>query len=367
MKSGKYVVRGALASGVLLFSCASNAQSNVTLYGVLDAGITYFSNLGGHSSWQQTNGVDLPSSWGLTGSEDLGAGNRAIFKMESAFKLNTGGIGGNTTGSAFFTKESYVGLSNKDMGTIRLGRIRLYTVEVAPYVGANGMIFGFHPGNFDLVVQSFFNNTVAYDSPAFKGFQFGAMYSFGSSTAPVTNTGRAYGFRLQYNHGPFQAQATMENANGVTINPANNGLPSAFGRSAASTIATGIPLDNLTTTSSDISYKFGQLQVIGVYSYTRMKAFNVVEKLQTGEVEALYNITPSLIAGAGYDYSIGMGGRWHIFDANLKYSLSKTTLLYLDAAFERVSGAGQKAALLYLQPSSNEHQYAISVGIRKFF
>jgi outer membrane protein OmpU len=366
MISYKGIARGALVSGSVLFSCVSHAQSNVTLYGLLDTGISYFSNLGGHSSWQQSSSVDLPSSWGMTGSEDLGGGNRAIFKLESNFNISRGTIAGNTSGGALFTKESYVGLSNNEFGTIRMGRIRLYTVEMAPYVGASGSIFGFHPGNFDLNVQSFFNNTVAYDSPTYKGMQFGAMYSFGSTTAPVTNTGRAYGFRLSYVQGPFQAQTTMENANGFTVNPVAIGLPSAFGK-PASAIATGILLDNLITTSSDVSYKFDRLKLIGVYSYTRMRAFGRTEKLQTGEIEALYNFTPALMAGVGYDYSVGLGGRWHILDATAKYALSKSTVLYLDGAFEHVTGAGQDAALLYLQPSSNSHQFAISAGIRKFF
>jgi len=46
------------------FSVAANAQSSVTLYGVLDAGITYTSNVAGHSNWQQTSGGIDQSRWG---------------------------------------------------------------------------------------------------------------------------------------------------------------------------------------------------------------------------------------------------------------------------------------------------------------
>lgn len=345
-------------------AASAQAQSSVTMYGILDAGITYFSNIGGHSSVAQTNGVDFPSTVGFTGVEDLGGGNHAIFKLETAIKLTNGA---SAVPALAFNKQAFVGIENDTYGTVQLGRLRQFTVEMAPYVAAHGGIFGFHPGNYDQIVQSYFNNAASYESPIMHGVRFGAMYSFGSSTAPATNTGRAYGFRLAYQNGPFQTQAVMSNINGVTINPAAIGLPEAFGRSARSTIATGIALDNLTTASFDASYRFGPLQLIGLYSNTHMRAFDITERLQTGEAEAVYSISPALAVGGGYQYSVGMGGRWHVYNASVHYALSKRTLLYLDGEYQHVTGAGQKAALLYTSSASGSDQAAVTIGMRHSF
>ena len=50
----KTLLVGAL-SGV--FATMAHAQSSVTLYGLIDAGITYTNNQGGHSNWQQSTGA----------------------------------------------------------------------------------------------------------------------------------------------------------------------------------------------------------------------------------------------------------------------------------------------------------------------
>src|SRR5258706_3982107 len=68
------------ALGVLgTFAGAANAQSSVTLYGLIDAGITYTNNQGGAKNVQATSGAVNGSRWGLRGAEDLGGGLKAIF------------------------------------------------------------------------------------------------------------------------------------------------------------------------------------------------------------------------------------------------------------------------------------------------
>jgi len=56
----------------------AHAQSSVTLYGLIDAGLTYTNSQisgtgGGHSNWEMTSGAVQYSRWGLRGVEDLGA------------------------------------------------------------------------------------------------------------------------------------------------------------------------------------------------------------------------------------------------------------------------------------------------------
>ncbi|MGN4224170.1 porin, partial [Burkholderia gladioli] len=111
--------RALAAFACLVASCGAHAQSSVTLFGVLDEGINYTSNAGGHSAWQQTS-VDLVTSrWGIKGNEDLGGGLHAIFDLESGFQVDSGRI---YYGDRVFGYQSYVGLQSERFGTITFGR-----------------------------------------------------------------------------------------------------------------------------------------------------------------------------------------------------------------------------------------------------
>src|ERR1700730_6116080 len=97
----------------------AHAQSSVILYGVIDTGLVYTNNQGGHSSWQEVSAATENTVFGLKGSEDLGAGLHAIFKLENGFNLNTGGL--YKAGDAF-GEQAYVGLQSDQFGTLLLGR-----------------------------------------------------------------------------------------------------------------------------------------------------------------------------------------------------------------------------------------------------
>ena len=69
----------------------THAQSSVTLYGVIDNGIAYSnsqttlgSTHGGAHNIQLSPGIWEGSKFGMTGSEDLGGGLSAIFKIGRA-------------------------------------------------------------------------------------------------------------------------------------------------------------------------------------------------------------------------------------------------------------------------------------------
>ncbi len=74
----RYLVGGAL----LGFATSGFAQGSVTLYGILDTGVEYVSHANsagkGVVRMPAITG-ELPSRWGLRGSEDLGGGYKAVF------------------------------------------------------------------------------------------------------------------------------------------------------------------------------------------------------------------------------------------------------------------------------------------------
>jgi predicted porin len=77
-------------------ACAS-AFSQVTLYGVADAGITRVTGYAQGSVTQLNSGIMDGSRWGIKGSEDLGGGYKALFTLESRVELDTGGLGNRPT------------------------------------------------------------------------------------------------------------------------------------------------------------------------------------------------------------------------------------------------------------------------------
>ncbi|WP_082855366.1 porin [Paraburkholderia phytofirmans] len=102
-------------------SSASHAQSSVTLYGVIDTGVEYVTNVGPQKSssvHMPSLTASLPSLWGLRGKEDLGGGLKAIFVLESGFAPAQGTL---NQGGRLFGRQAYVGLSGR-WGTLTLGR-----------------------------------------------------------------------------------------------------------------------------------------------------------------------------------------------------------------------------------------------------
>ena len=108
------------ATGMLVLAPAlSQAQSSVTLYGIVDAGLTYTNNQKGAKNFQQTSGKLSGSRWGLKGTEDLGDSLKAVFTLENGFRPNDGTLG---QGGREFGRQAFVGLAKTGIGTVTLGR-----------------------------------------------------------------------------------------------------------------------------------------------------------------------------------------------------------------------------------------------------
>lgn len=118
------IVLGALLG---LTSNSIFAQSNVTLYGQVDAWVGAQAVPGKAQAWLEGGGGMSTSYWGIRGSEDLGGGTKAEFTLESFFRPQSG-VMGSYNGEPFFGRSAYVGLSNDRYGALKLGRI------VSPYL-----------------------------------------------------------------------------------------------------------------------------------------------------------------------------------------------------------------------------------------
>ncbi len=116
------------ALSALAASGVASAQSSVTLFGILDASISGYSNqsetpLGVTVTKSQTmlaNSAYQSSRLGFRGTEDLGGGMAASFWLEAGLN-NNNGTGSATGGGLSFNRRSTVSLSN-NFGEVRLGR-----------------------------------------------------------------------------------------------------------------------------------------------------------------------------------------------------------------------------------------------------
>ncbi|MGB8418491.1 porin [Paraburkholderia sp.] len=208
--------------------CATSAmaQSSVTLYGLADTAIRYQTNAGvnGTNQTQLGVGVETPSRWGLKGSEDLGGGLSAIFRLENGFNLWDGAL---SSSGVQFSRMAYIGLSSKDYGTLTFGR------QQSPFFSAMGNLFD------PLTVGDYWqdswvyngvgpfltiNNSVKY-AKDFGGLHIEGMYGFGNQAGAV-GLGSMYGVEASYAFGPATFGAGFQQ-NDVASAPINGQPPAA--------------------------------------------------------------------------------------------------------------------------------------------
>lgn len=110
----------------------AHAQSSVTLYGRIDNGLQYETGLPTGHQLSAESGNFVPSDFGMKGSEDLGGGTQAIFKLEAGIDT----LNGESSGT-LFGREATVGLTNEHWGTFKVGNfgvneIQQYSYDVDP-------------------------------------------------------------------------------------------------------------------------------------------------------------------------------------------------------------------------------------------
>ncbi|WP_028228253.1 porin [Paraburkholderia ferrariae] len=215
-----------LAAALMSAGIVAHAQSSVTMYGRLDAGIQYRQGIPGGNAVQMESGDWGESEFGLKGAEDLGGGTKAIFKLEMGLNV----MNGNYQNGSLFGREARVGLTNDNYGTFKIG-----------YAGASEIIQDSWDIDPQLMQQYAIatlvrgrnwaqaGNSVEYTSPLLAGLTLKGQYDLansanwngngGSGSAPgqLGNTsgfgsgqGRSDGFKAQYNASSFELQALYD-------------------------------------------------------------------------------------------------------------------------------------------------------------
>ena len=361
-----------IALAVLAASGAAMAQSSVTLYGVLDTGVSYFK--GDDSVYGLTKtGGNVNSRLGFRGVEDLGNGLKATFNLEAGFNVDDGTgylgkFGPDDTGLQF-RRTSTVGLAG-NFGEVRFGRMLTSSyLAVSRYdafgdTGA-GASLAWNPGNTGYAPRA--ENAISYTSPNFSGFKIGAEYGFGEQQK--ASDSRYVGIGATYDNGPLSLGLGVDRLNGDTQNNTQWD-------------------ENQTTWHLGGSYNFGVAKLLGFYKETKFKetglnAGNDSTKFKTfglgvtapvgaaGEVRASYN---------HYRLSADGGATPKADHLSVGYvhNLSKRTALYGTYAYMKNSnktiggqkvnlGLGLNGAMPGAGLSNSGAQHGLQAGIRHAF
>ncbi|WPH13155.1 porin [Variovorax paradoxus] len=322
----------------------ASAQSSVTLFGVIDAGVTYQSATSRdaatglsskQSKWSLANSGYNSSRIGFRGTEDLGGGLAASFWLEAPITNDDG-----ATGVSTFNRRSTVSLSG-GFGEVRLGRdytATFWNDTVFDPFGTNGSgssVINTVSGSTGLNNANYVraSNMVGYFLPPNLGGFYGQLqYSLNENTrtsatdltaATSSSAGRYVGGRFGYANGPLDVALAM-------------------GESVA--VDTTSLTRKVQTINLGASYDFGPVKLFGELSNVKNKF-----DLAVGNSHDSYNgylIGASMPVGAGVirasystvRYDEGASGitgedpRAQKLAIGYVHNLSKRTALYATVA-----------------------------------
>ena len=192
-----------------VLSTSALAQTNVTLYGLVDLGIAYEKGGGQHVTKMDGSGMHSGSRLGFRGSEDLGNGNSVFFVLESGLNPDTGS---QAQGGLAFGRQSFLGIRG-NWGALTAGR------QYSPHwaaIDSQDPLDGISGGAFNLMRRTVrTDNTVMYSTPNMSGFSGQIAYGFGEVPGE-SSARRTMGGSLNYANGPITVKLAHFNGKNAT-------------------------------------------------------------------------------------------------------------------------------------------------------
>jgi len=338
----------AILAALAAISAGASAQSNVTLFGVLDAAGRYVKN-GDNKTYSLASGGINTSRLGVRGYEDLGDGLKAGFWLETGLNVDSGTQSDSTR---FWNRRATVSLIG-NFGELRLGR------DFTPtYLGYS---------DYD----PFGDNGVAASS------------KFDSSLGTVRDTGTRADNQIMYltpgNLGGFYGRAAVASGEGVL------GKKYYGGRAgwAAGPIDVSASYGQTYVAPVNGEDKFKQFDLGGSYDFgvVKLTAYFVQSKfidnkLQTysvgaivpvgvGQIKAAYTHADAKgtnVAGASID-----GNDADQVAVGYIYNLSKRTALYTTAAYVKNKGNATFAVASAPTIAAGQKSTGVEFGMRHAF
>ncbi len=340
----------ALVAAALALPSLAMAQSNVTVYGLIDLNLSYEKS--GDQRYQGVHHGELNGSrLGFRGNEDLGNGIKALFVLESGFDPSTGIA---EQGGRLFGRQSFVGLEN-GLGRLTLGR--QYSpafTALNPFdatgnaVRSAGRLLR-KTGAVKPAYEVRFDNMVKYRSPKLAGFEVEAGYWLGEKVA-TTSTARKEG-----------------DGQGLTLLYANAAFAGALTTQSVQRDASG---GKVRTSGVGLAYDFGIVKPYFAWSEDKESGTVGNGKARTWSVSAEIRVNPANTVALSYadrNESDGAAGEdasgW---SAYYLHALSKRTTLY--AGYSQLSNEdGANYSIGNITPAAGDKHRVMMAGMRHRF
>ncbi|MFZ6674550.1 porin [Undibacterium sp. Xuan67W] len=335
-------------------SGAAQAQSNVTIYGVLDMAIQNENN--GAAAGAKTaldSGIQSGSRLGFKGTEDLGGGLKAIFKLEMGVNADNGA---SAQGGLAFGRQAFVGLTG-DFGSVTLGRqmkpLFVAVDNIDPFStgitsGAAGVgTSGYGLAAFYVPTNPRANNTAVYTTNDLSGFTGSASYTFGEVAGDTSNS-RQVSLAGAYAAGPLYVTAVYNKENNILG-------------------ATSTPAVSAKTVFLAGTYDFGVAKAVAAYGKTTVDALSSSTDVKAWTLGATVPVTAADAIMGTYTRmtnDAATANKGSQFALGYTHSLSKRTNLFASisrTANDANSNAGGLAA------GNGLTDRLVNAGIRHLF
>ena len=193
-------------------SFAACAQSGITTYGVIDAGVVGQQGCAKACATKVGGGVASESHIGIQGSEPVGATTAAIFAAETGVRTDTGRADQNDRP---FGRQLWVGLAG-EFGALTIGR--QYNLQYLALTDVGDPFKGGMAGSASNLIGGSrrVDNSIQYYGALARGISAGASYAF-REQVDTSPAGRAWGMTVGIETGPLTVRAAHQNQNAVRV------------------------------------------------------------------------------------------------------------------------------------------------------
>lgn len=358
--SARRIFRYSILS-IALFLSEAHAESGVRVFGIVDAGVEV-SSAGKGTQTRVISGGDAGSRWGIDGTEELGQGLSATFRLVGGFSADDGQMG---QGGRLFGREAAVGLVKRDAGSLLLGRqptpvsLTNSFVDAFYWMGSGGLISLTRSGAtaaqqvLPQVVSARADNAIKYYSPdEWKTVSFSALYAPGEKSPQLGST---YGLSARYLQGPWDLNAgwgRQDGGNGATGHITSYSVGGSYDLQLAK-IYLGFTDEKNTCTSCTGSLARAADNFKA--SVSEFRLLNLGVRVPIGRFTAIAQVVR---VNDHSNYQVNPGSRnatW--FAVGGEYSLSRRTTLY-----GSVGTIDNRNGSMYALGSGGVQQVANSVG-----
>lgn len=313
---------------------ATGAFAQVSVYGRLDVGYAATTNTANGADTKD-NGVvshnSVSSMWGIQGSEDLGGGLKANFKLEQDVypaNGNTGasGAGAGATNASGFNRTSLLGLSG-GFGTVSMGRDYVPTFKLIGATDVNNLSRISTVGLAANTGVSTTNSVLFYSTPVMSGFQVNVAYRNADQSTTTDTFQKLTNLTATYTNGPLMV--------GVGTGSTEAKAAGAFSTANNLTGYGSANIANADKVSGNVvaaSYDFGSFKLVGNYITSKttvtttdydVSELNVGATVPMGKVTLAAQVGQQTLKQTGVDDRKGTD-----FVLGADYALSAKTALF---------------------------------------